>query len=181
MLGNRGWFGPALLMLVLAGCEAAGNERLTLPDIEVTFRFEVNGNALTDGQAHTATATNTVDLTPALQQRGGYTKSEVVAATVTAAELERIQPTLTDLSALLSEVRVLLTASGLSDLEVASRAGLPDDEVATLSTRSSTDIAAFVKNPAFGAKLRLVPNQPEPTETYIYEVRLTLRVQVEGI
>ncbi|MDQ7040895.1 MAG: hypothetical protein Q9M35_08130 [Rhodothermus sp.] len=181
MKRNGGWIGIALLVLLLAGCESVTSERLTLPDITLSFRFEVDGSVLTDGQPYTATAINTADLMAALQQRGGYTKNEVVAATVTAAELERIQPTLTDLSALLSEVRVLLTASGLSDLEVASRTGFPDDEVATLSTRSSRDIAAFVKSSAFGAKLRLVPRQPDPTETYIYEVHLTLQVQVEGI
>ncbi|WP_243664027.1 hypothetical protein [Rhodothermus marinus] len=132
MHGKGGWLALALLAftLVLAGCEAAASERLTLPEIEVSFRFEVSGNALTDGQPYTATATNTVDLTTALQQRGGYTKNEVVAATVTAAEIERVQPALTDLSELLSEARVLLTASGLSDLEVASRTGFPDDETA---------------------------------------------------
>ncbi len=179
MKRNGRWIGIALLLL--AGCESVTSERLTLPDIEVTFRFEVNGNALTDGQAHTVTATNTVDLTPALQQRGGYTKKEVVAATVVAAELERIQPTLTDLDALLREVRVLLTAEGLTEREVAVRTGFPADETASLSPRSDTDVAAFVKKTALGAKLQLVPLQPDPSETYIYEVRLTLRVQVEGI
>ena len=183
MYGTGGWLALALLAftLVMAGCEAAASERLTLPEIEVSFRFEVSGSVLTDGQPYTATAVNTVDLTTALQQRGGYTKSEVVAATVTAAEMERIQPPLTDLSELLSEARLLLTASGLNDLEVASRAGFPDDETAALAPRSSADIAAFVKKPAFGAKLRLVPLQPDAGETYIYEVRRTLRVQVEGV
>ncbi|BBM71977.1 hypothetical protein [Rhodothermus marinus] len=183
MHGKGGWLALALLAftLVLAGCEAAASERLTLPEIEVSFRFEVSGNALTDGQPYTATSVNTVDLMTALQQRGGYTKNEVVAATVTAAEIERVQPALTDLSELLSEARVLLTASGLSDLEVASRTGFPDDETASMAPRSGADITAFVKKPAFGAKLRLVPLQPDAGETYVYEVRLTLRVQVEGV
>ncbi|SHK80556.1 hypothetical protein [Rhodothermus profundi] len=181
MYKNRRWWGLALLVLMLSGCEAAGTERLTLPEIEVSFRFEINGNALTDGQPATIIAVNTVDLAPALQQRGGYTKSEVVAATVTAAAIERIQPLLTDLSEVLSEARVLLTAPGLNDLEVAGRAGFPDDETASLAPRSGTDVAAFVKKAAFGAKLHLVPLQPAPDEHYIYEVRLTLRVQVEGV
>ena len=180
-MGLKGGSLLILLALVLAGCEATASERLTLPDIEVAFRFEVDGSELTDGQPYTVTATNTVDLAAALQQRGGYTKNEVVAASVTAAKIERIQPTLTDLSELLSEARVLLTASGLSDLEVASRTGFPDDEVASLAPRSTTDVTAFIKKPTLGARLQLVPLQPDASETYIYEVRLTLRVQVEGL
>lgn len=175
------WVGLALITLILAGCEAAANERLTLPDIEITFRFDVAGNVLSDGQPYTAIATNVIDLSAALQQRGGYTKNEVVAATVMAAEIERIQPTLIDLAELISEARILLTAAGLNDLEVAARTGFPNDEIAPLAPQRGVEVSAFVKKPTFGAKLRLVPRQSDAHETYRYEVRLTLRVQVEGV
>lgn len=175
------WLWLLGLVLVLAGCEAAANETLTLPPIEVSFRFEVNGNALQDGQAYTATATGSVDLTQALAERGGYRKTEVTRTLVTAATLTRIQPVLTNLADLLTEARLLLTASGVNDTEVASRTGFPSETEAALSPRTGIDVTAFVQQPSFGAKLRLVPRNPNPQEQYVYEVRLTLQVQVEGV
>jgi len=172
---------PLGLMVVLAGCEAAANETLTLPPVEVTFRFEVNGNVLQDGQAYTATSMNTIDLTQALAERGGYRKNEVTRALVTGATLIRIQPVLTDLADLLTETRLMLSASGLNDTEVAARTGFPDESEAALAPRSGIDVTAFVQQPFFRAKLRLVPRNPNPQEQYVYEVRLTLQIQVEGV
>jgi hypothetical protein len=118
---------------------------------------------------------NRVDLTSQLE---GFSKSEILSATVVSATLFRRQPVEANLGELMDAVALQLDAAGLSRAQVAGLQGLPDDNEATLDLASTGNVTGFVRAPTFGAVLNFTGLD---ANDYVFEVRLRLRIQVEGV
>lgn len=180
--GRTAWgllAGILAVLLLASGCDTldTGSTPITLPPKEVTFRFELSADDLAAGQTATIPSLTTQDITELLRQ-DGFTKAEIISAGVRQATLRRVQPLNVDLG-FLQEVALQVTAEGLPAVTVAAATN-PSGNRVELTADADQEIGAYLARPAFGTALRLTPEQV-PDEQFVFEVTLTLRVQVEGV
>lgn len=168
----------AALLLFLPACDTVadlGNENVILTrDVTFSFDFMVD----TPQAALRATSTNQVDLSGQLE---GFTKAEILSATVTSARLTRVQPVRADLAELMDAVLLELTASGGSATTVAQQAGLPASAEGALTVSGSPGVTSHVKAPSFGAALTFTNLAVPALGIYRFEVTVRLRIEVEGV
>lgn len=162
-------------LLVLAACDTVAPEPITLPVRDVTFEFAFRSDTLGGGEIVVASA-NRANLAGQLE---GFSKEEILAAEVVSVELERIEPPLTNLDALLTSAALELTVDGGAPRTVGTASSLPADFEADL-TPSGGDVGAVLRAPSFGARLRLVP-RTLPDDRFEFQVRVALRIEVEGV
>ena len=174
--------GPVLLFgiaFVLHGCDVVEGGSIFLQPKEVVFRFEFSSDDLEVGQAVVIPATNSVDLGDDLLA-DGFSKGEVLSATVSSATLERINPIGVQMS-FLSEVVVNLQVTGLSATTVARQSSLPDSRTAGLTIQPNINIANYVARSSFGSNISITPVEILANEDYVLELTLAIRIEVEGV
>lgn len=163
---------------LVAACDAVtAPEPITLQSKTVSFRFEFTAGGVSPGELVDVQSEGTVDLGPDLEA-DGFTKGEVLSATVTAVELERISPTTVNLN-FLEEASIDFVASGISRRTIASSTSLPDNRTAMLSIGNG-DVTTFVTAPSFQAALSVVP-ETVPDAGWVLRANVTLRIDVEGV
>lgn len=168
----------ALVTVVTASCDVVtASEPLTLQAKTVSFRFEFSSDGVDPGETVEVQSEESANLGPDLSA-DGFTKAEVLSATVTAVELERISPATVDLN-FLDEAQLSFTASGVSARTVATSSSLPSARTASLPL-SNTDVTTFVVAPTFRAALAVVP-ATVPQAGFVLRANVTLRIRVEGI
>lgn len=166
-------------VVLLASCDTVNpTDNIILPEKTVSFRFEIGPDGISPGETITVEAEDPVDLGSALNA-DGFTKAEVLSATVTRVELERVSPAGVDLS-ILEEAEVALVASGVSSRTIASSSSLPDDPATTLSISGSSDATSFVTASSFEGVLTIVP-AVVPQGLLVMRATVSLRVEVEGV
>jgi hypothetical protein len=168
----------AAVMILMASCDAVtAPEPITLQSKTVSFRFEFTGDGVSPGDLVDMQSEGSIDLGPELLD-DGFTKGEVLSATVTSVELERISPTNVNLN-FLEEASIGFSASGISARTVAASTSLPDSRTANLSV-SSGDVTAYVVAPSFQAVMSVVP-ETVPAAGWVLRANVTLRIDVEGV
>ncbi len=169
----------AFLTLTLAGCDTLedGTETVLLQK-EATFRFEFAAESVPPGKDVTFTSRDQVDLSNNLD---GFAKSEIVAAEVVSANLQRIQPPLTSLNQIVRAAELQIVSEGLSGVTVARQNDFPAGPATSLTVNSVQDVSAHLRKPAFGLTLTMTPADLEPLEDYALEVTVRLRITVEGL
>ena len=167
------------LMALMASCDTVNpTDNIILPEKTFSFRFEINAADLSQGESFAVEAEDPVDLGPALSA-DGFTKAEVISATVTRVELERVSPAGVDLS-ILDQAQVALVAAGGASRTIASSSSLPDDPSTTLSISGNSDATSFVTAPSFEGVLTIVPDAV-PQGLLVMRATVSLRVEVEGV
>ena len=168
----------ALVGVVIASCDAVtATEPITLQSKTVSFRFEFDSDGVTPGGSVGVQSEADVDLGPELLS-DGFTKAEVISATVTSVELERISPTTVNLN-FLEEASIEFAASGIAGRSIAGSNSLPDNRTAMLSV-TSANVTTFVVAPSFRAVLNVVP-ESVPEGGWVLRSNVTLRIDVEGV
>jgi len=168
----------ATVAIVIASCDAVTDPgAITLQSKTVSFRFEFTADDVSSGDLIDVQSEGSVDLGPELLN-DGFTKGEVLSATVTSVELERISPTNVNLN-FLEQASIDFSASGVSARTVAASTSLPDSRTANLSV-SSGDVTAYVVAPSFQAVMRVVP-ETVPPAGWVLRANVTLRIDVEGV
>lgn len=171
--------GVTVMALALASCDVVNpTEGITLQEKTVTFRFEIDTDGVAPGQTVQVASEESENLEQALAA-DGYTKAEVLSATVTRVELERINPTSVDLS-ILDEALLAFTASNLSAKTIASSTSLPASRTASLPVSSSPDATSYVIAPSFRGALTVVP-ETVPDGQFVLRTTVTFRIEVEGV
>ena len=167
-----------LPICILAGCDTLpGTETVVLPEKTVTLRFEFSTDGMTAGQAVDVTSTGTADLGPDLQ-RDGFTKGEVVSATVLGAELTRGTAGVS--LAFLNEASLSVSANSVGRKKVASTSSLSDQKTIPLEL-ANTGMTEYVTSPSFQGVLTLVPGSAVGGDDYTVQATIRLRIEVEGV
>ncbi len=171
--------GVVTIALALASCDTVNpTENIVLQAKTVSFRFEIDTEGVDAGQSIRVDSEDSADLEQALNA-DGFSKGEVVSATVTRVELERINPTTVDLS-ILEEAMLAFMASGVSNRTIATSTSLPSSRSATLQVSSSADATSFVVAPSFRGSLTIVPGTVPQTQL-VLRATVTFRIEVEGV
>lgn len=181
----------ALLVLVvgltaLSGCDSA----LTDPDVvilthELTrsgdgspVRFSFDADDVTVGQSTVLRCGCTVDLDPWLASQG-FSRDDLVAATVQSATLTKISPPLERLDFLDSAV-LRFEAAGLQATEVATRSVFPDAIDVALNPVAGRSVLAFASRDEFEPVLVIEAADLQAGALYELDVEVTLRLELEG-
>lgn len=168
----------AVVAITTASCDVvATTDPLTLQAKTVSFRFEFDSEGIESGETVEAQSVESVDMGPILSA-DGFTKAEVLSATITSVELERISPANVNLD-FLEQAELAFTASGMSRRSIASSASLPASRDAPLSIANS-DVMTFVVAPTFRAVASVVP-ATVPQAGFVLRANVTLRIRVEGV
>lgn len=162
------------VILTLTGCDFVADEETLVVEEEVDFRFEFSTEGDV-GESVTVQSNATVDIDDVLFAEG-YTRDDVAAASIRWVEINRIQPTGTNLD-VFDSMELALTASGISPSVQASSDDLPADNSVRLDLQT-TSVTQIVRQSAFGARLTVVPSV---AEDYVLEAVVNLRIELEGI
>jgi len=175
-----------LLMLVLQGCDTTSSDnaivfnKVNIPE----FRFEFPGDMLSEGQALELTTSVRVDLTDELDRLGGFTKDDVIGATVQSAQLFQGFPVTQKLGYLDQAIVKLVATSPARVTEVADVTNPDDLREVDMSLIANRDVSTYVKSSEFTAVLQITPGSTSginPDESYTLAVLLTMRIEVEDI
>lgn len=165
-----------LLLWMTSGCDGlvdpvGDSIFLTSPAQEFCFRF----TGVTAGGSKSILSANSIDLGAYLQQQG-FTRSDVISATVQSAEISLLFPIDETLS-MLDRASVSLRAGG--EAAVASAEAFSDARRADL-TVSGADVAGIVQAATFQAVLQLAGARTVAEDIEI-SVSLRFRIEVEGV
>ena len=172
--------------VALAGCDTT----ITDPDVvilshdltrsgdgsAVTFAFAADN--LTVGQSKVLRCGCTVDLDPWLSSNG-FTRADIVDATVTSAKL-RVNFPVSENVDFLGDAVVRFEASGRQPMDVASRSSFPAAREATLSPLAGRSVAGFASSDEFSPVLVIEPADLMAGEDYQLTLEIKLRVELQG-
>lgn len=162
-----------------SGCDTlAPREPIVLPEKRVTFRFEFNSAGRSVGEPLEVVSNASADLADDLA-REGFTKAEIISATVLSVELVRILPVGVNVS-FLSEAGLALRSTGVARRTIARSTALPNDHRATIPVVDA-GVTSYVTRPSFEAVLTGIPASLRPNEQYVLEATVRLRIEVEGV
>lgn len=161
-------------LLLLPACDFLGEDETARFDKEVEFRFEFSTDGDV-GEAVTTQSMSTVDIEDELFAEG-YSREEVASATIRSVTVERLQPVGTGLN-VFDEMELSLTASGVNVPTHARTDDLPSSSSVQLDVAAAA-VTAVVREPAFGARLTVVPTIEED---FVLEASVNLSIDVEGI
>lgn len=168
----------AAVAVIVGSCDAVSTpEPIELQPKTVSFRFEFDSQGVSPGATTQAPSQASVDLGPEILS-DGFDKGEVLSATVSSVELERVNPTNVNLN-FLQEAQLAFTASGVSTQTVSQSSSLPDSRAASLPVGNG-NVTAFVVAPSFRAELTVVP-QTVPDGGWVLRANVTVRIEVEGV
>lgn len=171
---------------VLAGCDSAvsGEETIVLTaevstdDQGDPIRFTFQADDYETGRLADVQCGCSLDLGEFLADRG-FTKADIVSATVQAARLRMLFPIQERLD-FLNRAILKLEASGNSVTEIAELEDFPASAEASLTPRSGRDVAGFVDDGSFEPILQIDPARLLAGREYEIGLVLTIRVEVEG-
>ncbi len=178
-------FAPALLLI--SGCDSSPGERGTIilrPEVseaadgkDISFSFSADGFPV--GQLSDVDCDCRIDLGPYLEGQG-FTKADVVSATLESARLVMLFPISEKLD-FLDQAILKFEADGLSVTEVANRGAFPAEREATLTVLPNRDVSGFLTRSDFGAILQIDARALEPGEDYEVALVMTFRLELEGL
>ncbi len=170
-------------MIHLSGCDSnsTGKNRVGLTrEISldangdpVLFSFDAVDTAV--GRLQDIRCKCNIDIGPFLTSQG-FTKADIVSASLTGARIVMLLPTSERVNFLTSAILKLQT-DGLSATEVANQSGFPDSRESTMQTLSNRDISAFLERTNFETILQINPASLQAGESY--ELGLVFTVQLE--
>ena len=167
------------LLAVTSGCDTLGLETggesvfLTASNQELCFRF----TGVTAGGSRSVLSVESIDIGAFLQQEG-FSKSEVISATVESADIRMVFPLGESLS-VLQEATVSLRASGGGESSVASASSFSDTRRTDLQT-NSRNVGSIITAANFQGVLELVGDQ-SISDDFEITVNLDIRIEVEGV
>ena len=168
----------AAVLLVLSGCDVIADNPSIALSHSATFRFEFSSDGRSAGEPFEVRSTSSVNLADDLLA-DGFTKGEVLSASVTSVEISRTQPIGVHLSTL-GDVSLGLTATGVARTTIARSASLPDSDDGQLAVQNAS-ITAFVTAPSFSGVLTIDPASLRANSNYVLTTTVRLRVEVEGV
>ena len=176
-----------LATLVLSGCDtdSLGGDSVFLThtiseDVDgddVIFSF--SSGDIQEGRLVDLSCGCTLDVEAFLNDQG-FTKAELVSATVQSARIVMLFPTSEQLD-FLDEAILKLGATGASDTEVANTTNLPATREVNLQTLSNRDISSYLERPGFEPILQINAGDLTDGEDYELSVILTVRMELEGV
>lgn len=176
-----------LATLILSGCDtdSLGGDSVFLTttiseDIDgddVIFAF--SSGDIQEGRLVDLSCGCTLDIEAYLNDQG-FTKAELVAATVQSARIVMLFPTSEQLN-FLDEAILKLSATGASATEVANISTLPAAREVNLQTLSNRDISTYLERPGFEPILQINAGDLTDGEDYELSVILTVRMELQGV
>lgn len=176
----------AAALLALTGCDSG----LTDPDVVIlnheltrsgdgsAVSFAFNANNVTVGQTAVLRCGCTVDLDPWLASQG-FTRADIVDATVKSATLTMLFP-VTERVSFLDNAILRFEAAGLQPSEVATRSSFPDARETSLTPVSGRSVAAFASKDEFEPVLVIDAASLKAGADYEMTVSVTLRLELQG-
>lgn len=173
--------------LVLSGCDtdSLGGDSVILThtlseDVDgddVLFTF--SSGDIQEGRLVDLSCGCTLDIDAFLNDQG-FTKAQLVSATVQSVRLVMLFPTSEQLG-FLDEVILKLAAPGVSDTEVANISSLPSAREVSLQALSNRDIVSYLDSPGFEPILQINARDLTDGEDYELSVIVTVRMELEGV
>ena len=163
-----------VVLVALPACDFVGEEETLQLQKTVNFRFEFSTDGSV-GDPMTQNADGTINIDDVLFDEG-YTRDEIVVATIRSVTIQRIQPVGTNLD-VFDRIDFSLVASGVNVPTHATSSSLPSNDSASLSV-SSPAATAVLRRGEFGARITVVPTIEED---FILQATVSLRIDVEGI
>lgn len=187
-LNRRSFLIPAVAaILFLTGCDSdsLGDDTIFLTHEftadasgePITFSF--SSSEVETGRLQDISCNCTIDVGSFLATQG-FSKTDIVSATLQSAELVMLFPISTQLN-FMSQAILKLTATGVSPTEVANRPSLPGSRQAQLTVLTNRDISTFLEKESFGAILQIQPNTLTAGQNYEMSIILRVRMEVAGI
>ena len=170
-------FLPLMLLafLPLAGCDTADGGNVFLSPRDVSFSFQTSGGSLSVGQPATVSSTGSVSLQGRLD---GFSLGEIVAARVTGARIRRLSPLGESLGTLIQSAQVSVVAGSAQQVASGSGFNTTTPSAPTDLTTTGADVASILRQAEFSGRMALTPAKAVDG---IYEVTLTLAIEVEGL
>ncbi len=173
--------------LILSGCDtdSLGGDSVFLTTTisenvdgdDILFTF--SSGDIQEGRLEDLSCGCTLDIDAYLNDQG-FTKAQLVSATVQSARLVMLFPTSEQLD-FLDEVILKLGAAGVSDTEVANVSSLSAVREVNLQTLSNRDIVSYLDSPGFEPILQINAGDLTDGEDYELSVILTVRMELEGV
>ncbi len=110
----------------------------------------------------------------------GFSKSDIVAARLEAAEIVMLFPVNENVD-FLDQAILKLTAPGISPTEVANTSSFPSSRTGSMNILPNRDIASFLDRPTFGLILQIDPATLRAGQDYQMSLVLDMRLEVSGI
>ncbi len=178
----------AAALLLVSGCDSSspgeGGTLVLRPEVsedvegdDISFSFSSDGFPV--GQLTDVDCDCRIDLGPYLESQG-FTKADILSATVESARLVMLFPISEQLD-FLDQAILKFEADGLSATEVANGGPFPAAREATLTVLPNRDIAGFLTRSDFRAILQIDAGTLEPGEDYEVALVMTLRLELEGL
>jgi len=139
----------------------------------ILFSFDAADTAM--GRLQDIRCNCNIDIGPFLTSQG-FSKADIVSASLTAARIVMLLPTSERVNFLTSAILKFQT-DGLSATEVANQSGFADSRESTMQTLSNRDISAFLERSNFETILQINPASLQTGESY--ELGLVFTVQLE--
>jgi len=167
-----------LAILWLSGCDTVQEDELITLTAQETFTFDVNGATLTPAKTITLFSGN-ADVS---DQLAGFSRKDIVLATVTGIQLERLQPLGMDLNQAMTSITVLLEppSPGPNVIEIGELADVPSAASATIQPGPTGLVAPFLQADAFRTGLRFQVADTVPDQTLRYQMKVTFSIGVKG-
>ena len=168
-----------LLLTLTSGCDTLGLEEggnsifLSTTTGEICFRF----SGLTAGGSQSVLSVESFDFGSFLQQEG-FSKSEVIAATVQSADIRLVFPLGESLS-VLDRATVSLRGTGAGETSVAEGTAFSSSRSASLDV-TGTGVGSAVKASSIQGVLQLVGAETI-SDDFEISVNLTIQIEVEGV
>lgn len=173
--------------LVLSGCDtdSLGGDSVFLTTTisenvdgdDILFTF--SSGDIQEGRLEDLSCGCTLDVDSYLNDQG-FTKAQLVSATVQSVTLERHFPTSEQLD-YLNEVILKLGTPGVSDTEIANVSDLPAAREVNLQVLSNRDIVTFLDSPGFQPILQINAGDLTDGEEYVLSIALEVQMELEGV
>lgn len=175
-----------LLFVFLVGCDSVDPGADT---IFLTFQvsddaqgnpiaLEFDADAFQTGRLQDLNCNCQLDLAADLAQQG-FSKGEIVSATLQSAQIVMLFPVSENVD-FMDQAILKLTATGVSQTEVANTSSFPASRTANMTVLPNRDIAAFLEKPSFGLILQIDPESLRQGQRYEMSLVLSIRVEVQG-
>lgn len=162
----------------LSGCDTAEQQELIALTSEKTFTFEVNGATLTPGKRITLFS----DVTDVSGDLSHFALKDIVTATVTTINLQRLQPAGMNLDEAMSSITVLLEppTPAPGAIVIGTLTDVPASDEATIRALPQGLVAPFLQAGAFRTALQFEVADTVPDRTLRYQIKVTFSIGVRG-
>lgn len=165
------------LIMVPSGCDTLDPGRESLvTETDVSFEFRTTAEQLSGGTV-ISSETN-LDVADALAEIG-FAKADIVSAEVVGAQLRQVQPLTATLGDVLSSATLRLSAGG-NEASVAQTSSFGSGSTTEMETMGG-NIGAFVRASSAAVNLQALPTGDLESGAYVFSVRLSIRLTLEGV